>query len=412
MTRLARVATLACALLACVSAPLSAQGIIQQPQLPDPEGTGRFRLGFIRFTPSIAITNLGVDTNVFNELEDPKQDFTVSVGPQAEFWSRLGPRARMYGKAAVHYDYFQEYDSQRSFGTDDALRLEADLGRLTPFADGTYVNTRTRPGFEIDQRARFENLSGRAGLGIRVLSKTKLLAWARESRFRYDDGSAFLAESLSRTLDRDSSSFGGGAEIELTPLTTLLVDVESGEDRFLNSPVRDADTYRVLSGFRFKPFALISGTATFGYRDFETLSPLVPDFGGFVAQVDLAYTLRATRFAGTFNRDVTYSFQTTEPYYLQTDWLLSATQKITTEWDVVGRGGYYTLDYEIIGVPGARQRTDSGRRFGGGIGYTLGQFVRLGFDVDYMDRRSEAEIIRDYDGIRAGMTITYGTKQQ
>jgi hypothetical protein len=131
-----------------------------------------------------------------------------------------------------------------------------------------------------------------------------------------------------------------------------------------------------------------------------------------VALVDLAYTLRATRFAGTFNRDVTYSFQTTEPYYLQTDWLLSATQKITTAWDVVGRVGYYTLDYEVVGVPGARQRTDTGRRFGGGIGYTLGQFVRLGFDVDYMDRRSEAEIIRDYDGIRAGMTITYGTKQQ
>lgn len=403
---------LLCAMQALIATSLSAQGIIQQPQLPDPEATGRFRLGFIRFTPSIAITNLGVDTNVFNELEDPKQDFTVSFGPQAEFWSRFGPRALLYGKAGVHYNYFQEYDSQRSFGTEDALRLEVDLGRLTPFADGTYINTRTRPGFEIDERARFENLSGRAGVGIRVLAKTKLLLWAKESRFRYDDGSAFLEDSLSTALDRDSRSFGGGAEIELTPLTTLLVDVESGEDRFLHSPVRDADTYRVLSGFRFKPFALINGTATFGYRDFETLSPLVPDFGGVVAQVNLAYTLRATRFGGTFNRDVTYSFQTTEPYYLQTDWLVSATQRITTAWDVVGRVGHYTLDYEIIGVPGARQRTDSGRRFGGGVGYTLGQFVRLGLDVDYAERRSEAVINRDYDGIRAGMTITYGTKQQ
>ncbi len=403
---------LLCVMQAALATTLSAQGIMQQPQLPDPEGTGRFRLGFVRFTPSIAITNLGVDTNVFNELDDPKQDFTVSFGPQAEFWSRLGPRARLYGKVGVRYDYFQEYDSQRSFGTDDALRLEVDLGRLTPFADGTYTNTRTRPGFEIDERARFKNLTGRAGVGVRVLSKTKLLLWAREGQFRYDDGSAFLAESLSTALDRDSSAVGGGAEIELTPLTTLLVDVEGGTDRFLHSPERDADTYRVLSGFRFKPFALINGTATVGYRDFQTLSPLVPDFGGLVARVDLAYTLRATRFGGAFNRDVTYSFQATEPYYLQTDWLLSVTQKITTAWDVVGRAGHYTLDYEIVGVPGARQRTDSGRRFGGGLGYTLGQYVRLGFDVDYMERRSEAEIVRDYDGIRAGMTITYGTRQQ
>lgn len=403
---------LVCALQMTIAALASAQGLLQQPQLPDPEATGRFRLGFIRFTPSIALTNLGVDTNVFNELEDPKEDFTLSIGPQAEFWSRLGPRARLYGNVGMHYDYFQKYDSQRSFGTSDALRLDVDLGRLMPFVDGLYTNTRTRPGFEIDERARFENLSGRAGVSIRVQSKTKLLLWARESQFRYDDGAEFQSASLSRALDRDSSTYGGGAQVELTPLTTLLVDVETGKDRFLRSPGRDADTYRVLSGFTFKPFALINGTVALGYRNFETLSPLVPDFGGFVAQVNLGYTLRATRFGGTYDRDVTYSFQNTEPYYLQTDWELNVMQKITTTWDVVGRFGYYRLDYEIVGIPGERQRTDSGRRFGGGVGYTLGQYVRLGFDVDYLDRRSEADVIRDYDGIRAGMTITYGTKQQ
>ncbi len=88
---------LVCALQTTIAALASAQGLLQQPQLPDPEATGRFRLGFIRFTPSIALTNLGVDTNVFNELEDPKEDFTLSIGPKAEFWSRLGPRARLYG---------------------------------------------------------------------------------------------------------------------------------------------------------------------------------------------------------------------------------------------------------------------------------------------------------------------------
>ncbi len=412
MTRLTRVAMFVCAMQAAVAPSLSAQGILQQPQLPDPEATGRFRLAFIRFTPSIALTNLGVDTNVFNELEDPKKDFTVSFGPQAEFWSRLGPRARLYGNTGMHYNYFQKYDSQRSFGTSNAARLDVDLGRLMPFVDGIYTNTRTRPGYEIDERARFKNLSGRAGVSIRVQSKTKLVFWAKEGQFRYDDGAAFLANSLSAALDRDASYLGGGAQIELTPLTTFLVDVETGTDRFVRSPTRDADTYRVLSGFSFKPFALINGTVTAGYRDFKTLSPLVPDFGGFVAQVNLGYTLRATRIAGTYNRDVAYSFQNTEPYYLQTDWALSVTQKITTAWDVVGRFGRYTLDYEVVAIPGELQRTDSGRRFGGGIGYTLGQYVRLGFDVDYMDRRSEADIIRDYDGVRAGLAITYGTKQQ
>ncbi len=74
-----------------------------------------------------------------------------------------------------------------------------------PFVDGLYTNTRMRPGFEIDERARFENLSGRAGVSIRVQSKTKLLLWAREEQFRYDDGDEFQSASLSRALDRDSS---------------------------------------------------------------------------------------------------------------------------------------------------------------------------------------------------------------
>ena len=132
---------LVCALQTLVAALASAQGIIQQPTLPDPEAQGRFNLGFIRFTPSINVSNLGVDTNVFNELEDPKEDFTVSFGPRAEFWSRLGPRGRLYGNTGVDYQYFQDYDSQRSFGTSNIARLDYDLGRLMPFVRAP---TRTR----------------------------------------------------------------------------------------------------------------------------------------------------------------------------------------------------------------------------------------------------------------------------
>ena len=393
------------------------QGISPLPTLPDPEATGRFHLGFIRYTPSLVLTNLGVDTNVFNELEDPKQDFTVAMGPKAEFWTRMGPRGRLYGSTGVDYQYFREYDSQRSFGTANVMRFDVDLGRLMPFAEGTYVNTRVRPGFEIDARARRKNLAGQVGLGIRVQSKTKLLAWVREQRYRFDAGEVELIEgeslavNLSVALDRDSSYRGGGVQFELTPLTTLLVDAESGEDRFVLSPERDADTYKVMSGFKFKPFALINGSLAVGYRSFSTLDPLVPDYAGFIAAIELSYILRATRFSGVFNRDVTYSFETTEPYYLQTDWGLAVTQKITTAWDVVGRAGRYSLDYETVGLPGATRRSDTGNRYGGGIGYKLGEYIRLGFDVNYIDRVSEADVLRNYDGVRAGFTVTYGLKQ-
>lgn len=399
-------------LLAGMASPLLAQGIPQQPTLPDPEQTGRFRLGFIRYTPSINLTNLGVDTNVFNEVEDPKEDFTAVFGPKAEFWSRLGPRARLYGSTGLDYQYFQEYESQRSFGTSNAARLDVDLGRLTPFAEGQYTNTRVRPGFEIDERARRRSIGGRTGVTARLQSKTRLVGWVGRDQYRFDSNEEDGSVNLSYALDRDSSTYGAGIQVELTPLTTLLVDVERGEDRFDRSPERNADASKVMAGFRFKPFALIDGRLSVGYRQFETLEAAVPDFDGVIATVDLGYTLRATRVTGQYNRDVTYSYETFEPYYLQTDWQLSVTQKITSTWDVVGRAGRYALDYERVGVAGALRRTDTGSRYGGGIGYTVGQYLRLGFDLNYIDRQSEADITRNYEGIRAGFTITYGLRQQ
>ena len=412
MSRCLRVAVLACAWQVLTASLRCAQGILQPPPLPDPEETGRYRLGFIRFTPSVTITNLGVDTNVFNELEDPKDDFTATFGPKAEFWTRLGPRARLYGNAGLDYQYFQDYDSQRSFGTNNVARLEIDLGRFTPFAEGLYVNTRVRPGYEIDARARREDFSARAGLSARIGGRTQLVGWAGKEQFRYDAGDETLAATLDRALNRDTTFVGGGPIIALTPLTTFYVEFEASEDRFVYSPLRDADSWKVMPGFRFKPFALIDGSVALGYRQFDTVSALVPDYGGFIAAVDLGYTLRATRVSGQYNRDVTYSYETVEPYYLQSDWIVSLTQKITHSWDLVGRLGHYTLDYERVGVPGATRRKDSGNRYGGGIGYVLGQQVRLGFDVNYMDRTSDADITRNYEGVRAGFTITYGLKSR
>ena len=191
----------------------------------------------------------------------PKTTSRVSFGPKAEFWSRLGPRGRLYGNVGVDYQYFQEYDSQRSFGTSDVVRLDYDLGRLTPFAEGAYTNTRIRPGYEIDTQGP----SGRR-VGARRREYSRAVQDASCSRGYARSSSAMTTArsssttDLSRALDRDSTYYGGGMQVELTPLTTFLIDVEVGQDRFVRSPERDADTWKVMPGFRFKPFALIDGS--------------------------------------------------------------------------------------------------------------------------------------------------------
>ena len=54
----------------------------------------------------------------------------------------------------------------------------------------------------------------------------------------------------------------------------------------------------LTAAVEFEPFALIKGRASIGYRNFDPLSPGLPDYKGLTANGDLSYTLLgATRFA-------------------------------------------------------------------------------------------------------------------
>lgn len=389
----------------CAAAPLGAQS----PEDDAAEGA-RFRLGPIRFTPAIAITSLGVDTNVFNTAVDPEQDVTAVFGPKVDYWLRLG-RARLSGSSTLDYAYFKEFESQRSFGTTQRLRLAVPLTRVTPFVEGTFTSTRQRPGYEIDARARRQESGGRAGLDLHLTSKSTVRLAAGRAQYRFDANDTFLDQNLSTRLDRDSDVAQVEFRQKLTPLTTFVVAGERQQDRFVYSPQRDADSIRVMPGFEFKPFALIDGSVAVGYRQFDTTSALVPDFEGIVADADLGYTLRATRFTVRTRRDIEYSFEALDPYYVLTDVNGSVTQRITSRWDLVARGGRHRLDYGAVSLDPAGGRVDRGWLAGGGVGLHLGEQLRLGVEAIRYVRESSLAW-RQYEAWRIGGSFTYGVKNR
>ena len=70
------------------SVPAMAQGFLE---VPDTD-SARVRIGPLFVKPTVALTNLGVDTNVFNDAasESPQSDFTFSLTPQAELYLHMG----------------------------------------------------------------------------------------------------------------------------------------------------------------------------------------------------------------------------------------------------------------------------------------------------------------------------------
>jgi len=284
------------------------------------------------------------------------------------------------------------------------------LTRLTVQVDGSYLTTRDRPGFEIDARARRTGITVDGNLEIRALSKTFVGIKAKRQKIDYDQATIFLEQNLRVELNRTLTEGGITLRHQLTPLTSLTVDVQKEQARFQFAPLRDADSTQIVAGVKFDPYALLKGTATVGYRDFEPLVGSLPSYKGSTAAIDLTYVaLTSTKITVRGTRDVQYSYDINQPYYLQTGISGEVMQQIFGPVDVVGRAGIAQLDYrDRIGaeVPVAN-RIDMVHIYGGGVGYRIGKELRVGFNVDRQKRDSHVPL-RQYDGLRYGTSVTYG----
>jgi len=153
-----------------VLAAASAFAQTAEPQMPDPRGTARVHIGPLYATPGLTVQEFGVDTNVFNNA-DENSDFTFTLVPRATAWVPFARRALVTTNVGTDVVYFQKYAGERSINPQVKLRGEGSLGRILPFAEGSYLNTRERPNFEIDARLRRTEEGVRAGASIRLSEK-------------------------------------------------------------------------------------------------------------------------------------------------------------------------------------------------------------------------------------------------
>lgn len=395
-------------LIVAAALPASAQPPVDGG--PDPT-TVRMRLGPFLLNPTIELTNLGIDTNVFNEATDqnPKRDFTLTFTPRTDVWLRMG-RSWLTATVNERVVWYQKYASERSTNNDYLLGWKMPLNRLIVSTSGKYINTRERPGYEIDTRAQREEYLLQGNVEVRGFAKTFVTFGALRQRVNFDQKYFFLDTNLHDELTHTTVGTSLGLRYALTPLTSLSVTANRIEDRFQYSPLRDSDSTAIVGGVTFDPFALVKGTAAFGYRRFRPVVSGLPDYDGATASIDLTYTaFGATRLAVQGVRDIQYSYDVNQPYYLQTGATFFVTQQVYGPFDVVGRYGAQRLAYRdrAGAVLEAPNRVDHVQLYGGGVGYRLGRDIRIGFNVDHQRRESEVEN-RRYEGMRLGTAVTYG----
>jgi hypothetical protein len=242
------------------------------------------------------------------------------------------------------------------------------------------------------------------------MSKTSIGASVSRTHMVFDENAAFLETRLRTELTRTVTTESINVTHKLTPLTTIALEFGLEDVDFDFSPARDTQSRLVNATISFDPFAILKGSATFGFRDFTPVAPDVPGYQGVTATADLTYTLRgATRLNGKIFRDVQYSFQALQPYYLQTGYSIEAMQQIFGPVDVALRYGRINMAYRDRGdaLTAAANRVDHVHTYGAGIGYHLGQDIRISVNIDHQNRDSIVNG-RNYDGLRIWTAITYG----
>jgi hypothetical protein len=237
---------------------------------------------------------------------------------------------------------------------------------------------------------------------------------ARRFDTSYDADAEFDGTRLQDTLNRTTTGLQGKVRYKLTPLSTLAVRFEDLGDRFEFFPTRDSDSYRIMPGVEFKPRALVNGSAYIGYRQFTPRHPeALPEFSGLVANLGLSYTwLGSTTLGVTYRRDLTYSYEETQPFFVDNSVGGSVRRALGHKFDVLLSIDRHTYDYKDMldgsVKPPLDQRTDVTWNYAGTVGYRIGHDVRFGFGAGYWKRQSTTVQFRDYDNWRIGTTATYG----
>jgi len=409
------------ALLLALAIPAAAGAQSMDPTpIDEVRESDRLHFGPLYAKPVLQLKELGIDNNVFNSYGEQLSDFTLTFAPRMDWSVPVAKRALLQATTAADLVWYAQYASERSIDPQLDFKGQLFFRRLTLFAGHDYLNTRQRPNQEIDIRARHidEGLTG--GFDVAVTPEWSVRVTGQRLSTRYDATTEYDNTSLQRTLNRDTNGVEIKSLYRLTALTSIGARFDDLQDRFPMSPARNSDSIRVMPGVEFKPRALISGSAYVGYRQFTPLdATLLPDFNGLVAQLGLSYTLLgATTFGVSYNRDLTYSYDELQPFFIDNSVGASVRRALGRKFDALVSADRHAYEYQNLKRPespaatvppiAAPLRIDTTWNYAASLGYRVGRDGRIGAGVSYWRRDSTTRVFRAYDNLRIGTTMTFG----
>ena len=377
---------------------------------------GTIKIGPLSIKPTFQIKNIGRDNNVFNETVNPKEDFTMTLSPAAEFIFQPR-RVKLTYTQTADYVYFHTYSSERGTNLASSARVDLDLGVLQPYVGTSGADTKARLNHEIDARARHNDRLYLAGVTANVFTRTSVTVGVRQFTTRYDRTddcsvtaqTCFRGQSLADSLNSRIELVEASTRMALTPLTSVGVQFTKERQIFEVARERDSDTVRIMPIILFSPLGLVNGSVAVGHRKFTARDPATPPFSGLVVAVLSGVTLFENhRVDVAVNRDLSYSYDRETPYFVGTNASVTWTFAVAGPFDLKASAARDRMRYESTGGTAATQY-DNFEEYGLGLGVRIRRRLRVGVQGDFINRDSQKSADRTYDNHRIYATLTWGS---
>ncbi len=331
-----RAATLMAGVLLASAAPAGASDPLEPPDL-----SRYVRWGFLRVRPTIHLTNLGYDDNIFYRTGNQAKegDYTATVSPKVEGVVLFGSRAFFTFDEQLDYVAFLRHGGESYFNQRGSGRVTFPFRSMGVFVEGAYNRFKDRPTSELDVRPARRELRGGGGLIFRLGSRTDLEIGRTHSRWNYRDPDysaclrpnppgCDLVVTIGQLLDRVERGerlkaryrFAGESRLLLE---TALLDVRFDDPEVGRSPDigRDSEQRRWLAGLEVGTKSRLSGAVKAGRARFDVNTPGRPDFSGWVGEGQLAYRMgTGTTVRAGGKRDLGYAVWEANQYYQHTTW--------------------------------------------------------------------------------------------
>jgi hypothetical protein len=116
----------------------------------------------------------------------------------------------------------------------------------------------------------------------------------------------------------------------------------------------------------------------------------------------------ATRLTVETTRDVGYSYEPLQPYYVATGIGGTLRRQISGDIDTVLSARRTRNAYRVVSGVQESPRRDVILSYAVDLGYRVNRTSRMGFVVAWQERTSSAGNLRRYRGLTAGLSFTYG----